>query len=104
MNNLTINLPTEQFPELRGYYCIQGKTLYCPAIFIDNEGKGHLREFVKWTKQNFDCVKFPSLISPKLEFILTRLYGFSMTKELHERIGEYVPVAVWKKDLKGECE
>ena len=100
MIHSTVKLPTKQFPELRGYYCIQGKTLYCPAIYVTIEGRGYLREFVVWAKENFDCVKFPSLISPKLEYILVKKYGFSMTQELHEMIGEYVPVAVWEKEVK----
>ena len=99
MSHSTIMLPTEQFPNLWGYYCVEGKTIYCPAISVTIEGKGYLREFVAWAKENFDCVKFPSLISSKLEYILIKRYGFSMIEELHERLGEHVPVAVWNKEL-----
>jgi len=93
----TTIMPTDQFPKIQGYYCVIEKTIYCPAIIIDDEGKGYLREFVNWSKDNFDCVKFPSLISPKLEMILKH-YGFHMTKEFHEEMGEDVPVAVWNKN------
>ncbi len=95
-----INLPTVEFPNCSGYYCIEGKKIYVPAFFSKTSRQGILKDFILKMQKQYNEIQFTAIISETLLYILTRA-GFKHKKVFVDCYEEWTDTMTWvKKETK----
>lgn len=85
---------TEVYPDVLGAIFDEGEMgVYVPVVMSKKPGCGNVGRFIDGLLSKHKVVKFPNIISSRLEEMLKRR-GFQLTYEWAEQYGEYVDVWV----------
>jgi len=76
---------------IEGYMIETKDVIFVPALFVKEEGKGHLSRFIKEIESKGKTIKFTSVVSEKLAMILLKK-GYEPKEEWFEEAGENVLV------------
>lgn len=104
MNPVAVDNPYYALGEMRrlahgisGHLIDEGERGVCiPTIHSEQAGKGHAGRFIDELKERYSTVRFPNIMNPILEGMLTRR-GFKKKREYVPSLKAHVEVYIWRK-------
>lgn len=94
----TIELKTIE-PNIEGYAVECGENgIYVPLLFSKKENEGNINRLIVKLKLQYPLIKFPNVLSPKLQIMLIR-QGFKLTTEYSSEYEENIEVWVWENNM-----
>lgn len=88
--------PQLLFPGVMGLTVKRRGTISVVFIMSVEEGRGHVSRYIDHLKQKYSVIRFPNIISKRLENMLVKR-GFEHVEEWDTFYGGIADVYVWRK-------